>query len=292
MKKSMKILGPVTGVALIAFLALFVNAGESTVESASPNASNPTSPQTAADFAVLGINNLVNSSDVGVIGEVTTISAPKWNSVDGKTWEQSVDDGGPVGTPTEYRDATIKVTKVLFDQPGGTAAVGTEMKIRLYGTGIAGKGQKISETEPALTTDVRDGSFSVGATHLLLLKKNSFFIKGGTNEQVLQLTNGFQANWVLKGQFATSAEATRNAPVEALIKRIMEERKKGTVVSGPDDLTIQNPLAVNDIESVTSSTQGPNVSIPAPPQGTPTTAPPQLLQTTAPSQETKTTESQ
>src|SRR5687768_10293672 len=41
---------------------------------------------TLFEVAPMGINQLANVSDAAIVGEVTAIGEPRWNSKDGKKW--------------------------------------------------------------------------------------------------------------------------------------------------------------------------------------------------------------
>lgn len=176
------------------------------------------------------VNGLVSGSHGGLIGTVADVSEPRWNSTDGE--EFSAREGKIPVVPWRYRDASIRVSRVLWSTSEVPLAKGSLITVRLYGDGTH-SGCLVSSS-PARSNDI-SGPVEKGSSVLLIVAKRPFHLRDGDEvrtESVIGLASDYLGNWTLRNDRAVSLDERRTVPAEALIARLLRERDRGPV---PDD---------------------------------------------------------
>lgn len=177
-----------------------------------------------SDLASIGINALVSFSHAGIVGEVTSVGASRWNSTDGKEWEGNLDPMGRVISAIPFRNITVRVDRVLFDSDRLRVKPSDELVIRAH-LGYPGS-----------------GTFEHGSTVLVLLARSGMPFEDGHADEAIEVFGAFDGSWRRQGDEARSTHPGRNAPFDALVSRILEERHVGRNPDR-DPGTETNPLA-------------------------------------------------
>lgn len=219
--------------------------GADDVEAGAAVRSQPTPPAIQVMEMSLGsINDLVNSSDAGVVVHVDDVSAPRWNADDGQLWDDGPDGEANYTMPMEYRNATATVEQVVFSSRDMPVAPGDAITIRLWGSG-EDDGAVVEVTDPPSTFNQISGEFVEGTRVLVLLALGEFPMREGL-VPVVRLTGHFSTAWVLNDDgSARSLDRERNVPnASALISRIDIERQNGRQPETPAEAarTERNPL--------------------------------------------------
>lgn len=207
--------------------------------------SAPVNPQDSnasiEELPFASINHLVNMSDAGVIGEVSLVSSPRWNSPSGAPWTfnaSATDSYRPV--PLIYRDVTVVVSQVLFSNANLPVKAGDTITVLISGDGT-NSGASI-DGQNGLRWNQVDGTFSASTEELLLLKITNYPFSDSEHSETM-LTQNRNSHWEISGSMAVSDVPGRSVDASALTSRILLERSKGLQQpeSGADS-TMINPL--------------------------------------------------
>jgi hypothetical protein len=236
-----RLLVVVAGIAALAVTGTACGGGSSAAArkpAASTTATAPTTVPTpvVADslYGFQGINFLANEANLGVIGTVTAISRSTLYM-----FPLPHEDGYPQQYgQKQTHDVTILVQRVIFDSPDATATVGQPLTITVE------DGDEDVTTPSGVAIPKADlpGHYEVGAKVLaLLIHVPKFPAPNGTRDTFVS-AEGYQGNWTVAGDTAKNANPKRSVPLEALIGRIIAERKSGRNPNR-DAGTQENPLA-------------------------------------------------
>lgn len=185
----------------------------------------PSSPTMVASFALLGINELVHESHAAIIGRVTAITQPRWNSKTGDPWAGDREPARARVTPWRYRDATIKVVQEIYASSEWPVAVDQEITIRLFGDGI-NTGSDLESATPGMRSNTVSGPIESDSDGLWVIARGAWIGEDGETE-IIRLANHFQGNWMIDNGKAISAEPRREIPVNALVEKRQRERAAG-----------------------------------------------------------------
>lgn len=192
----------------------------------------------------LGMNRLVHTSGAAFTGEIGEVRGPLWNSEDGEPWPgrfRGTDEEGQSVRPRQYREADIRVDRVIFETSELSVGEGEDVTVKFLGSGES-EGERVEL--PGGGTAYRqayNGDFAEGDTVLLLARVIPFAREDGVEQAIIPSVH-FQGFWVLQGDTATNLDPAREVPVEPLIQRIERERQIGRDGSR-DRGTVANPLA-------------------------------------------------
>ena len=221
--------------------AIQARSGAATGPTSAPvDPQNPNASIDEVPFA--SINHLVNTSDAAVVGVVTAVSPPKWNSPSGQAWTFSAtntDSYRPI--PLIYRDVTVTVSQVLFSDTNLSVQVGDTLTILVSGNGT-NTGATI-DGQNGLRWNLVDGTFTANTQELLLLKESEYPFSDAQHS-VTMLTQSRNSHWQILGATAASDVPGRSVDASGLMQRIVSERAKGFQPEGPNqgDNTAINPL--------------------------------------------------
>lgn len=195
------------------------------------------------------INHLVNhDATVGIVGQVTRVDSPKWNSADGSPWSGS---SSSPGVPRQYRDASVSIQRVLFAPSASNSdvRVGSTISIRVLGDG-SNTGED-GCSAPGLKYNDADGPIAAGDTILALLGRFPFGTQTGT-DVVWTFADDSYGLWTLANNSAKNPDPERVVPADQLIQRIQHERARGFDASETPqeaDMTRRNPLGAQTASS-------------------------------------------
>lgn len=215
--------------ALALILAVAGCSTESATSDLTATRAEVSAPAQHAAFAKIGINRFATESDAAIVGDVLSVSEPRWNSMTGEPWRRDPEALGRTATPLQYRDSTVSVERVLYESDELPVQRGSNVTVRLYGSGDT-TGTEVDGLGYSATFDQISGPLLVGSRVLLVLKREVFGMQGPSEEwpMVNRLMNHFQGNWRIEGQRAVNADPKRTvADVEELIRALIEERERG-----------------------------------------------------------------
>lgn len=194
------------------------------------------------EVGAMGVNQLANISDAAIVGDIVSVSPPRWNSKDGKDWCPPVES---FSRPILYRDVVLKITEAVFGSEVLAPKVGDELVVRSFGDGTS-SGQEVAKFNDGSKIHERDvdGRLEPGRSVFLLLSVWDEFPTETGPELVTQITGSWMGNWEVERskETARSVQAERDVPLRALINRLMEERNAGRKPER-DVNTTRNPLA-------------------------------------------------
>lgn len=196
-----------------------------------------------------GINRLSVVAQAGVVGEFLDVSMARWNSNDGQPWS-----GAESFAAMQYRDATFRVQRVIFDTERLPVEPGEQLVIRLNGSGqregeVAYEGEVADPAQDAddvLSGEI-DGPADSGTRSFLLLGVwDAFPHENGTTERVVQVFSGFQGNWTIERgsdgrEIGRSRDPRRDALLDDIATRVLEERRIGRDPRR-DEGTVEHPF--------------------------------------------------
>ena len=191
-----------------------------------------------------GINALSNAAEAVVEATVMRVSAPRWNSADGESWERDVRDASEYAYPMQYRDATLEVVRNVV--PGSRRlplAEGDHVSVRLWGSGVSGGGQY---EELPFSFDEVSGPFDEGSSVLVLLRNSTYPMRTGPVD-IVRVVGHFEGMWTLRSDGrADSVLDERDVPrKDDLLARIQQERAAGPGNVDPkrEERSERNPVA-------------------------------------------------
>lgn len=172
----------------------------------------------------LSTNRMVHgkSTAAGIIGEVQSVSEPRWNSEDGQPWQSS-------GLPEQYRWAQVLVQDVLFRNDTTEIAPDDEIEVLLRGdgtpTGCPGMAAGGSAPANQMSGDVVE----TGTRVLWVLRQIPF--PWDTPERDMGdgevLTVDAEGAWNVREGVAESLVPGRSVPEEELAARLRQEHREG-----------------------------------------------------------------
>jgi len=176
-------------------------------------------------LAAATLNSLVADSDAAVIALVRSVTEPRWNSTDGRAWtdDEAIARAGTVSW--QYRDATVSIEQVIFKSDRLEAAPGTELTLRLFGSGRAGR-DEARLARRSVGRDEISGPFEPRMRVIALLAAGQFPMEGGL-VPVIRLVGHYQGNWELVGADARNLESARSAKEQDLVRMLLAERQAG-----------------------------------------------------------------
>lgn len=214
--------------ALILVAVVGVSAGGCARVQRSGNTVADTSQDCIADsVAPPGINRFVNGSDAAVIGHVESISDPKWNSTDGRSF--GMRDASHV-YPMRYREATLTVKEVLWKTANVDTSAGESLTVRVRGDGSASGCKSDIAPGERVRTNEGAGMVAQGTDVLWVLKRAPFYLKDGDKmrqETFVTIAGSFLGNWKVESDTAVNLSHARTVPFDALVNRLRAERARG-----------------------------------------------------------------
>lgn len=169
-----------------------------------------------------GVSAFVHASDAGVVASISSVTDPRWNSVDGEPWVARP-TSGPVPRPWMYRRATVRVEEVLWSSDNLPVGVGDDVVVTLLGSGEP-TGAELPGW--SIRQDEMSGPVAKGERKLFVLVKTSFYIEGeGLVPAVWPVTH-FLGHWTIRGGQAENVRPQRSAPLEPLIERLKQARQR------------------------------------------------------------------
>ena len=192
--------------------------------------------------APMGINQIANISAAGVLGKITAVAPPRWNSKDGKKWCPPLDG---LVLPIVYRDVTVRVSEVAFASDRLAPKAGEEVIIRTFGDGTPTGSKAVKfENGQSLHENEADGRFETGKEVFLFVSVWDQFPTETGSETVNQVTGSWGGNFEIdrSKDVAKSVEPGRTVSLRSLVARAQKERALGR--KPERDLTSKkNPLA-------------------------------------------------
>lgn len=167
----------------------------------------------------IGWSDFVHNSVGAVVGTVESVTAPRWNQASGEPWDDLVEShpGNPYAGAIQYRDATVRVEEVLFQDPGEDFAGGEVLTLRLLGDGTPTG----PEYEEGFYQNQRDGDAIVGSRVAWVLWRVEFHWKERV-EYPLGVAS-FLGNWRIDGDTAVNRLPERTVPLGPLMAAIKRE---------------------------------------------------------------------
>jgi len=232
-----------------------------------------------AHYAPKGINSRVSGSDAAVVGQVVSISSPKWNSASGDKWCDPSDPSLPRTIEIQYRVVRVKVQQVIFSTDELNVEQGDIVEVNYV-------------TPQKADVDLPDGSdlpqsviFATPpeqATAVLLLNKGKTAFKEGDRDTIT-VEGGGWGQWLLDGPTARSAIPQRTVPAAALFGVLTSEKAKGPRGQPFDEVldTSMNPLGGSVVDPELRRKTSPTTAESGPPLvSTPPTSSPYQSTTT------------
>lgn len=192
------------------------------------------------DYAAYSINYLATQAESAVIGTVTGLSSVKWNGPPPTGSAPSAESEAP--PPLPYREATVRVDRVVFGSGRAVEIIGSSNVLRLSGDGTD-TGARLG-LAPEVRYNRSGGDVSVGDSVLLLLAPKPFPQQDGSTITALTPVNGYQSVWTIKGARAVSVDPLRTVPLSELLAKLAVERARGLLPVPDGDVSARNPLAI------------------------------------------------
>jgi hypothetical protein len=188
--------------------------------------------EVTGDFFWTGINWIATNSQAAVVATVTSVSEPRsytYTEDNGRVYERTI------------RDVHVRIDRVIYGSADLKPDVGQDLRVVSYGSGKGGEPVKLPSGN-TIYAEESDGHFASGEQKLLVLTTVPGYPTPEGRQTVIQLVQAFQGQWTIVGPLAVSDDPQRSVPVDALEKRLLEERKGGRN-RAHDERTVTNPLA-------------------------------------------------
>ncbi|HVF76146.1 MAG TPA: hypothetical protein VM938_14000 [Acidimicrobiales bacterium] len=156
----------------------------------------------------------VQWSHAAVIGRVTAIAPPRWNTTDNQPDEHGV----------MFRDAQLAVEEVIYNAPELPATVGTTVTVRLTGDGSE-TGPATHGAEPIRHLNAIAGPVAAGDKVLWVLGMDDFPFRGGTTEKTPRLVYDYFGAWRITSELlALNPQPLRTVPLAPLVAKLKAVR--------------------------------------------------------------------
>lgn len=186
-------------------------------------------PLSVSSMGLETLNQFVSSSSVAVVGRVVAVSAPRWNSPDGKEWKSDRTD--PVSA-FQYRVVTVEVSETIYSNEK-VGLVGEKMDVLFWGSGSPT--DPLNDTEKLETPNNLNllysqisGPVSLGEVHVLVAESKPLVRSDGSASDGLWVMS-YPGNWTVSadGTAAINVDPLRSVPLDALIRVLRGEHERG-----------------------------------------------------------------
>jgi hypothetical protein len=204
----------------------------------------------------MGFNEAVHRSTFGLVVDVVSVSAPRYNSSDGKRYERTKGEW-----PIQFRLVTVKVVESLFGKP-----TTNQFDVVFYGTGDnTGEVVHILDATTTIRENSMTGPVASGDQLVVLLLGGELQGKNFRLKSHFP-TEAYRSVWLTKGDRSESLDPLRSVQTSVLKARIQEERSAGRNPKR-DAGTHRSPFAsVVSPQATTTLPVLPPPSLPAPPE--------------------------
>ena len=163
----------------------------------------------------------VRHGDAAIVGVVEAVADARDNAVGGAEARQH--RWRPEQVPDQrYRDASIRITRVVFSTEKLRPAPGETITVRLLGDGTA-TGRMYATPVGVVPSNQISGTVVAGSTVIMLVRRGEFAFRDGSVEDVTRVFNGFFGVWTVEGGQAVSDVPNRSLPADELERLLAEE---------------------------------------------------------------------
>ena len=175
--------------------------------------------------------DLVNQSDLVIIGEVESVGNARWNSASGEQWcspdrESKVMASEQQKHAFRYRPVVIRVSEVIFDR-ANKVQVGEKVELVFPPPGGANKKWELAD-RVSVSVETRNATPPVGSQVIQVADRKSLEFEA-SNSEVLSADLGSLGWWAISSEIAMSEIPGRTAPLDQLRKRLLDLRDAGPI---------------------------------------------------------------